>query len=122
MLDEYRAVGTYVVFQTPKGKIFENISDGAGYGEYHTEITSNIENPIDFYRDINEQSWDLVTTIWLDPKVHQKLLQQVTGGRKVHDSKLVWWDGTEDEYAHHHLQIFLMEGKLCWMKILTKFI
>ena len=90
--DGYRGSTTLVVNEMDGKKTLENYDDGAGYTVIPVEISSKIEDPIDFYSDVTDEDLDQgVTQVSLSPTAHQALLQAQTGGRPVQENRQVWW-------------------------------
>ena len=49
-----------------------------GYRIIHTDVTTKIENPVEFYTGVK-----FVDIVWLDPTAHRDLLWAAAGGRAV---------------------------------------
>lgn len=72
--------------------------DSAGYCAIPVEVTKEIEDPVDFYSKVTDEDlYQGVTMIFLDPERHEPILTQQSAGRPVHPSRCVWW-ATYDGY------------------------
>ncbi len=91
-IESYRGEDAWIVVQKPgENKIVVQDTDGAGYAQISSAITKFIEDPIAFYAAATSGNLEIIKTIYFDPESHSDILKQLTGGRDVHPSRLVWW-------------------------------
>ena len=90
--DGYRGSDTWVVSENGKVRSVIYASDDAGYAEIAKAIAARIEDPLDFYAGFTDENiYQGITTIVYSPKVHDKALRKITGGRSICPSRDVWW-------------------------------
>ncbi len=94
--EQDRAMQTYVIDDSGPWRKAVHPDDGSGNIMIPARISRLIEDPIDFYANYlfdAETDTEFIMSIDLVPAVHQNIIKKVTGGRPVHPSRKVSYNG-----------------------------
>ena len=125
--DGYRGTDTWVVDETDGSTTLVYAADEGGYAEITKDIAAGLEDPLSFYASFTDDCiYQGITTIVLSPKIHDKTIRKITGGRSVSLLSDVWWssyrgytmtvndpdglDSTEVDLNKHTPDIYLCDA------------